>query len=145
RDIDLVSRKHSRNPLSQPCVVGELEQKPESLVGNPILRVIELDAYGGRGQTFAASRVVREKLAQVQLLYLLVMRCERLPGGPPDQRWFPDRWLHSVDLKLNISSRHLRALANRGALGLNHAHQLVPRFDERLGPVILQLGRQCLD
>src|SRR6202047_2742535 len=32
-----------------------------------------------------------------------------------------------------------------GAFGSNHAHQVVPRIDERLGAFVLKLGRQRMD
>src|ERR1700722_6586364 len=37
-----------------------------------------------------------------------------------------------------------REFLNSGALGRDYAHELVPRFDERLGTVILKLDSQCV-
>src|SRR5215831_21271392 len=33
----------------------------------------------------------------------------------------------------------------RSTLGVNHRHQVIPRFDERLGSILLELGRQSID
>jgi len=70
-DIDLASREHGRDPLLEARVFRKLEQEPQRLIGNPILRVIEIDPHRGSGQAFAASRVVREQLTQMQLPNLL--------------------------------------------------------------------------
>ena len=84
-DVDLAARKHRNNPLLQAGFSGKLDQKMQCLVGNPILRIVEVDTEGGSGQAFAASRVVREPLAQMQFPNLPVMRFEGLPGGTPDR------------------------------------------------------------
>ena len=87
-DVNLLAREHSRDPLRKARVRSELEQKLERFIGNPIFRIIELDTGRGGGQTFAAGGIVREKLAQMQLANLLIMRFESLPCGTPNDRTF---------------------------------------------------------
>jgi hypothetical protein len=58
-----------------------LQQQPERLIGDAVLRVVEVDADRLGGQAFAAARVVGEEAAQVQVADLLVMRAQGLPGG----------------------------------------------------------------
>ena len=50
------------------------------LVGDPVLRIIEIDARGLRRQPFAASRIAREQLAEMHGADVPMVLFERLPG-----------------------------------------------------------------
>src|SRR5215510_8324050 len=91
-DVDPASRKHRCNPPFEAGFLSELEQELERLIGNPILRVIEVNAHGRGSETFATTRVIREQLAQMQLLNLLIVRFEGFPrvashSGPSFDRF----------------------------------------------------------
>ena len=51
----------------------------QSLVGDPVLRVIEIEARGVQRQPFTSFRVVREQLAQMHVADLPMVLFERLP------------------------------------------------------------------
>ena len=51
---------------AQPGLLGELDEQPERLVVDAIFRVIQVDAGGLRGHPFAARRIIREQVSQVQ-------------------------------------------------------------------------------
>jgi hypothetical protein len=79
-DVDLLAREHRIDARSQPRFLRELEQQLEALVGDPILRVVEVDADGLGRHPLAALRIARKELAQVQRPHAPVVSFERLPG-----------------------------------------------------------------
>ena len=68
--VDLLAAEHRVDPRAQARLFGELQQQLERLVGDAILRVIEVEARRLRRQAFAALGIVGEQLAQVQALDL---------------------------------------------------------------------------
>ena len=88
RLVDLVSSEHAVDALAQAGLFGQSTEQAEGLVGDAILRVVEIDANRLRGQPLAARRVGGEELAEVQLPNLLVVGRERLPCRLHDQRGY---------------------------------------------------------
>ena len=79
RHVDLLAAEHGVDPRAQAGLLGELDEQPQRLVGDAVLRVVEVDAGGFRGQAFAAPGIVREELPQMHAVDRRVMGLERLP------------------------------------------------------------------
>ena len=75
-DVDLLAAEHRLDAPAQVAIPGQLEQKVERIGGNAVLRIIEVETHRLGLQPFASLRVVREQIAQMQRLNLLVMRGE---------------------------------------------------------------------
>ena len=67
-DVDLVAAEHRVDALAQARLLGQLQQQLERLVGDAILRVIEIDARRLDRQALAALRIVGEELPQMDVL-----------------------------------------------------------------------------
>ncbi len=78
-DVDLLAAEHRVDPRAQPAFLGELDQQRERLVGDAVLRVVEVEARRLGRQALAALRVVGEELAQMQVAHLRQMGRKRLP------------------------------------------------------------------
>ena len=66
-EVDLVAAEHGVDALrAGPHSSAELEQQPQRLVGDAVLRVVEIDAGGLGREPFAALGVVGEELPQMQ-------------------------------------------------------------------------------
>ncbi len=85
RDVDPVAAEHGVDPRPQPGLLRQLEEQPERLVGDAVLRVVEIDADGLGAEPLAALRIRGEEIAQMQLANRLVMSPKGLPGGTPGQ------------------------------------------------------------
>ena len=64
-DVDLVAAEHRVDALAQAGLVGQLQQQPQRLVGDAILRVVEVDAGGLGGQPLAARGSAANSLRSV--------------------------------------------------------------------------------
>ncbi|GIW05419.1 MAG: hypothetical protein KatS3mg060_0224 [Dehalococcoidia bacterium] len=84
-DVDRVAAEHRVDALPQTARVREGDKEPDRLVGQPVLRVVEVDADTLGDQPLATLRICSEQIAQVDILHPLVMRLERLPFRPPRQ------------------------------------------------------------
>ncbi len=80
-DVDLVAAEHGVDLGAEAGLLGELDEQLEGLVGDAVLRVIEVEALGLEGEALAAGGVVGEELAQGQLLHLRVVRFQGFEGG----------------------------------------------------------------
>ena len=81
RDVDLLAAEHGVDPLAQAGLLRQLQQEPQRLVGDAVLRVVEVEAGGLRRQPLAACGIVREELAEMHVPDNVAMALERLPGG----------------------------------------------------------------
>ncbi len=81
RDVDLLAAEHGVDARAQAALLGEADEQRQCLVGDPVLRVVEIDACGLRGQPFAASRIAREQLAEMHVADFPMVIFESLPGG----------------------------------------------------------------
>jgi hypothetical protein len=78
-DVDLVAAEHRIAPFHHPALARELQQQSEGLVGNAVLRVVQMQSGTFDHQAFAASRIVGEEVPQMRILDLLVMRLQSVP------------------------------------------------------------------
>src|SRR5262249_27490611 len=81
RDVDLLAAEHRVDPRSEAGLVRQPQQQPQRLVGDAVLRVVEMEVDGVDRETLAALRIVREEPAQMPVPDLPMVRRERLPGG----------------------------------------------------------------
>ena len=65
--VDLLAAEHGLDASGEAALVGQPQQQPERLVGDAMLRVVEVEAGGLGGQALARAGVVGEDLPQVQL------------------------------------------------------------------------------
>ena len=80
RDVDLLAAEHGVDAGAQAAVLREADEQRHRLVGDPVLRIIEIDARGLQRQPFAASRIAREQLAEMHGADVPMVLFERLPG-----------------------------------------------------------------
>jgi hypothetical protein len=80
-DIDLLTAKHGIDPLAQARLMGEFEQQGDRLISDAVLRVVEVETYGFERKVLSALWILREKAAEVHILYLGIMLSQSLPGG----------------------------------------------------------------
>ena len=80
-NVDLFALEHRVDPRAQVALLRELQQQLDGLVGNTVLRVIQIQPHALGGQSLAALGVIREKFPQMHVFDALVMRFERLPRG----------------------------------------------------------------
>ena len=117
-DVDLLTPEHGVDVRPQAGLLCQLQQQPERLVGNAVFRIVEVNADSFNRQAFAARRIVREELAQMQLSEFRVMGDECLPGCERGE------W------------RNIVATGMRG-LGAEHfPRDRIPQLDNRHGRVV---------
>ena len=85
-DVDPLAPEHRLSALGQPALGGERREQAESLVGDPVLRQVEVEARRLGDQPLAAARVVGEQVAQVASGELRVVALEAAPGVALAQR-----------------------------------------------------------
>ena len=78
-DVDLVAAEHRVDALTQAGPARQLQEETQRLVGDAVLRVVEVDAFAFDGQALAALRVGGEEVAQVGVAHLLEVLLERVP------------------------------------------------------------------
>ena len=79
RDVDFVPAKHGIDAGPQAGFLRQLQQELERLIGDAVLRIVEVDADGLDRHPLPALGVVREELPEMQLADLRVMGFEGLP------------------------------------------------------------------
>ena len=80
RYVDLLAPEHGVDARAQARFPGQLHQQPQGLVGDPVLRIIEVDPRRLQRQSLAALRILREQRAQVHVPDLPAVAFEGLPG-----------------------------------------------------------------
>src|SRR6266542_4594135 len=85
-DVDLLAGEHRVSALRDAALLCELDQQSDCLIGDSVLRVIEVDALGLEHESLAPLRVLREQVAQVDAVDLVVVVLQRAPGGCLPQR-----------------------------------------------------------
>lgn len=61
REIDLLTVKHGIDPLAQAALSREFEQQPDRLIGDAVLRVVEVETYSLKREVLGALGILREK------------------------------------------------------------------------------------
>ena len=82
RHVDLLAPEHGVDAGAQAGLLGELEEERQGLVGDAMLRVVEIDPHRLRGEALAALRIAGEEILQMQVADLLVVALQFLPGPP---------------------------------------------------------------
>ena len=106
-DVDLLAAEHRVDPRAQAGLLGELDEEAQRLVGDAVLRVVEVDPRGLRRQALAARRIVREELAQMHAVDGRVMRPERVPRRPGSHRLLRHRHPRAP-FAVRLRPRHMR-------------------------------------
>ena len=127
RGVDLLAGEHRIAPLRHAALFGQLQQQPQRLVGDAVLRVVEEQARAFGREALRPAGIVGEQLAQMHVLDLRMMRRKRLPG----RRARSER-----------SSAFSRVQARTLLLASIAPSSSCQDFDEALGAVGLQLRRQ---
>src|SRR4051794_33648471 len=81
RGVDLVAAEHRIASRQHASFDTELQQQADRFVRNAVLRIVEHHTGALDDHALSAPWVLGEQLAQVDVLDLLVMRLQRLPGG----------------------------------------------------------------
>ena len=79
-DVDVLAAEHRVAPLGDAASAGELDEQPERLVGDAVLRIVQEETGALGDQPLAAIRILGEEVAQVPLPDLGVVLLESLPG-----------------------------------------------------------------
>ena len=134
--VDLLAGEHAVPVPLEPGLLGQLEQQAEGLVGDPVLRVVEVEPDRLRAQPLAPGRVLGEQLAQVPALDLRMVLGEGRVGRAAPA---------VVHVALGVSSLERNrsdVQATEAVCALMRSISSFHALDERLGPVALQPGRQ---
>ena len=125
RDVDLLAAEHHRDPLGEARLLGERHEEPERLVGHSVLRVVEVEARPLGREACAARRSPR--------------RTGRAGADPRSRRGAtparPTRDAAQGRDRRVGRRRHRRVSSSggeRGRLGVDVGHEVVPGVDEAL-------------
>ena len=77
--VDLLATEHRVDSLAEPRLLGELQQQAQRLVGDAVLRVVEVDPRRIDRQPLAAIWIALKQVSKVDVPYRCAMRLERLP------------------------------------------------------------------
>ena len=80
-EVDFFAAKHGVDARAQAGFFGELQKKRERLVGDAVLRVIEVEAAGFDCEERRTLGIAREKIPEMQAADLAVVAVERFPRG----------------------------------------------------------------
>ena len=81
-DVDVVAAEHGIDPPAQPAGLGQGQEEADRLVGDAVLRVVEVQPGPFGDEALAPVRVLGEEVPQVAILQLLVVRPQRRPLRP---------------------------------------------------------------
>jgi hypothetical protein len=73
RDVDLLAAEHRGNTPAQAALLGKLQKQRDSLVGDAVFRVVEVNAGRFDRKALATPGIVSEELSQMQAAYRLGM------------------------------------------------------------------------
>src|SRR5579863_10286224 len=78
-DVDLLASKHGVDTLTQAGLLCKLDEQPDRLIGNAVLRIIEVETCCVKREALGALRILSEELAEMYLLDIRVMCLKCLP------------------------------------------------------------------
>jgi hypothetical protein len=78
--IDLLSAEHRIDTLAQAAGIRQSHEKADRLVGDAVLRIVEVQAGAYGHEALAARGVVSEQRTQVPIVHLLEVRRQRVPS-----------------------------------------------------------------
>ena len=76
--VDVLAAEHRLTALGEPGLRREGGEQGDRLVGDPVLRVVEVEAHGLGGQALPPVRIGGEQVAEVHARDLGVVALERL-------------------------------------------------------------------
>src|SRR6266571_2978325 len=79
-DINLLAPEHGVDALAQARSSCQFQEQFDCLVGNAVLRDVQVDVGGFKCEALAPPRVLGEERSQVNVPHLMVMLLESLPG-----------------------------------------------------------------
>ena len=85
RDVDLLATEHRIDARAQADRLRQIDEEAEGLAGDAVFRIIEVDPRCLGGHLFAAPRIIREQLSQMQIADLVIMGLESLPDRALNQ------------------------------------------------------------
>ena len=82
-DVDLVAAEHGVDAVAQTRPVRERDEQAERLVGDAVLRVVEVDTVDLDGELLTALGIVGEQVAEVDVAQLgrSARRARATPGS----------------------------------------------------------------
>ena len=85
RNVDLLPAEHGVNPCLESGLLRQLDEKLNSLICDPIFRIIEIDSHVFGSHAFATCRITGEEIAEMQAPTSSVMVFENPPcqGSSP--------------------------------------------------------------
>ena len=86
RYVDPLPGEHRVPVLLEPGLLGQLEQQAQGLVGDPVLRIIEVEPGGLGAEPLAAIRVLGEEIAQMAAHQLRMVLGQGIEGRALPQR-----------------------------------------------------------
>ena len=138
--VDLLAREHGVDARPQAGRLGQREQEPQGLVGDAVLRVVEVEGDRLEREPLAPLRVLREERPQMNVAHLpVVLRSAAQAAGimrealrarprpPRASPWCPPNSKRSAESSLAANSPLPREL-NRSKSGRaqhRHRHALV--------------------
>jgi hypothetical protein len=78
-DVDLLTMKHGVDPLPQAGLIREIKQQTDRLIGDAVFGVVEVETYSLKREVLGTLGIIREQLAEMQVLYLSIMLPQSLP------------------------------------------------------------------
>ena len=102
--VDVLAAEHGVPPFRHAGLGGQFDQQPHGLVGDPVLRVVQVEPGRLRAQPLASPRIRGEQLPQMLAGDLRVVPPQRLPCLPLRQRCQPSR--HVPPPRVRPSPRH---------------------------------------
>src|SRR6266567_6355317 len=140
--IDLLALEHGIDSLPQAGLLRQLQEELYGVGGDAVLRVIEINSRCFRCQALPALWIACEELAQMRRARFQIMGLKALPSGSFSESLIGKRSFHCCHVSSSFVS--LAGLLEVSALYRDHAHQLFPGFDERLGAFILEPRSQSI-
>ncbi len=96
RDVDVLAPEHLVPALAEAGLVGQIDEQSERLVGDALLRIVEVDSLGLGAQALAAPRVLGEESSQVRgangVGVVLRAPTRRVVGEGGERSWESPRW-----------------------------------------------------
>ncbi len=77
--VDVLTAEHGVPARGHAGLLGQRDEQPHGLVGDPVLGVVQVEPGRLRGQPFAGARVAGEQVTQVLCGDFFVVPLERLP------------------------------------------------------------------
>ena len=136
RDVDGRTAKHRLDVLCEPTLRSQLPEELQRVVGDEVLRVVDVEAGSLGGHPLAAPRIAVEELPQVQVADLGVM-----PLEPPPRCALAETVSHVASPRPGVAPRRPRRVPSTRRRGRHARRPRSPRRRDR--PPRRALRRSC--